>query len=92
MTVLTWGNSEGELGRCDAKCHEAVNPICHCICGGRYHGVALQPGGLREAMQEYEEEIVDAAKKQASELGYTVKAKSLAELLGGQQPLYGHHI
>jgi hypothetical protein len=27
------------VGRCDARCHEAKNPDCHCICGGAYHGV-----------------------------------------------------
>jgi len=27
------------VGRCDARCHEAVNSDCHCVCGGAYHGV-----------------------------------------------------
>jgi len=36
-TVLTVGNSEGSR-RCDAKCHEATEPDCDCVCAGRYHG------------------------------------------------------
>jgi len=38
-TVLAVYNSEGCVGRCDARCHEATSPDCDCICGGRYHGV-----------------------------------------------------
>jgi hypothetical protein len=38
-TVLAVYNSDGCVGRCDAKCHDATSPDCHCICGGRNHGV-----------------------------------------------------
>ena len=54
MTVMSWGNSEGTQGRCDEKCHSAVGPDCHCMCGGRYHGANLRPGGLPGAMKDYE--------------------------------------
>ena len=37
-TILSASNSEGTYGRCDAKCHKAKHPRCHCICRGRYHG------------------------------------------------------
>ncbi len=40
VTLLSVGNSEGER-RCDARCHEATEPDCDCICGGRYHGHGL---------------------------------------------------
>jgi hypothetical protein len=36
-TLLTAGNSDGER-RCDGKCHDAKEPACDCVCGGRYHG------------------------------------------------------
>jgi hypothetical protein len=36
-TVLIIHNSDGSR-RCDAKCHDATEPECDCICGGRYHG------------------------------------------------------
>jgi hypothetical protein len=31
-------NSEGLVGRCDGKCHNAKSSECDCICGGRNHG------------------------------------------------------
>jgi len=34
---------------CSDKCHEAKTPVCKCICGGKYHGVANRPGAY-EAM------------------------------------------
>jgi hypothetical protein len=62
-TLIVVGNSEGVVGRCDAKCYEAREPECDCICGGRNHGVGLQralentadlvdpSGELRQRMQ-----------------------------------------
>lgn len=38
MTIVAVYNSDGCVGRCDAHCHEAQEPKCRCICGGRYHG------------------------------------------------------
>jgi hypothetical protein len=52
------------VGRCDAKCYDAKETECDCICGGRNHGAgmvhALQntadlvdpTGELRELMRE----------------------------------------
>ena len=38
VVVMSWGNSSGERGRCDDKCHSASGPECGCMCGGLYHG------------------------------------------------------
>lgn len=38
-TLIAVYNSEGCVGRCDAKCHDATSSGCHCICGGTNHGV-----------------------------------------------------
>lgn len=39
-TLLAVYDGAGQLvGRCDAKCHDAEQPPCHCICGGGNHGV-----------------------------------------------------
>jgi len=32
-------SSQGEEGRCDAKCYTAKGGRCTCCCGGRNHGV-----------------------------------------------------
>ena len=36
-TVLVVYNSDGIVGRCDAKCHYAATPDCDCVCAGRNH-------------------------------------------------------
>jgi len=80
-TVMSWGNSEGVQGRCDAKCHSARLPECDCMCGGRYHGKGLVPGGLEQAVREYGDEILESAKQRAADEGVELKAKSVGELL-----------
>jgi hypothetical protein len=42
VTLISWSTSGGSQGRCDAKCYEAREPACHCVCGGRNHGAGLQ--------------------------------------------------
>jgi hypothetical protein len=37
-TLIAVYNSDGCVGRCDAKCYDATLPDCECICGGRNHG------------------------------------------------------
>ena len=37
-TLIAVYNSEGCVGRCDAKCYDAEHKECNCICGGRNHG------------------------------------------------------
>jgi hypothetical protein len=37
-TLMTWGNSDGTKGRCDAKCYDAACPDCDCMCNGMNHG------------------------------------------------------
>ncbi len=42
MTLIAVYNSEGCVGRCDARCYAASTPDCDCICGGSNHGVGQQ--------------------------------------------------
>lgn len=37
-TLIAVYNSEGCVGRCDARCYDAQSAECDCICGGRNHG------------------------------------------------------
>jgi hypothetical protein len=47
MTVLiAITTPEGSLGRCDARCYDAKQPHCDCVCGGKNHG-----RGIRVAAQ-----------------------------------------
>lgn len=44
-TMIAVYNSSGLVGRCDAKCYQATEPHCTCICGGANHGK-----GFKQAM------------------------------------------
>jgi hypothetical protein len=41
MTLIAVYTSDGCEGRCDAKCYNATEPACDCICGGANHGAGL---------------------------------------------------
>jgi len=41
MTLIAVYTSDGCEGRCDAKCYNAKEPHCGCICGGTNHGAGL---------------------------------------------------
>ena len=40
-TLIEVRNNNGVIGRCDAKCYEAHEPECNCVCGGRNRGAGL---------------------------------------------------
>ena len=89
-TLMYWGNSDGIKGRCDAKCHNAKSPDCHCMCGGRYHGGAAK-GDLAARVAEHGAEILEAAKERckAEGLNLSVPKPSGKGFLcvGGDLPL-----
>lgn len=41
-TLIAVYDSDGLVGRCDAKCYNASSPGCECICGGKNHGAGVQ--------------------------------------------------
>ncbi|MCI0575719.1 MAG: hypothetical protein L0331_05865 [Chloroflexi bacterium] len=58
MVLVAVYNSEGLVGRCDAKCYEAKHAGCVCVCGGANHGAGLNKAmdNTREMAQEWIEE------------------------------------
>jgi len=58
VTLIAAYNSEGCIGRCDAKCYNATCPDCDCICGGRNHGAGRQKAeqNTRELIEEWIED------------------------------------
>lgn len=81
-TIMTWGNSEGTKGRCDASCHGAVHPKCVCMCGGRYHGSARQPGGVEQAVRDTWEEAIQEAEQKAKSEGMELDTSRLRKFIG----------
>ncbi len=49
-TLIAVYDSEGCQGLCDARCYDAAEPECDCICGGRNHGAGKEQalGNTRE--------------------------------------------
>lgn len=52
-TLIAVYDSDGCVGRCDAKCYEAETAECDCICGGKNHGAGLE--AARESVAELAE-------------------------------------
>ena len=73
-TILSWGNSQGEKGRCDAKCHNATTDPAHCkcMCGGAFHGIARNPN-LEQFAAEHARELIAKARRLAASQGYELK-------------------
>jgi hypothetical protein len=56
-TLIAVYNSEGLVGRCDAKCYNAADSECVCICGGANHGAGYDKAVTSTMdMVEYEME------------------------------------
>jgi len=56
MILIEVRNSDGVVGRCDAKCYEAGTPKCKCVCGGVNHGVGLNKA-IKATANIYEDVI-----------------------------------
>lgn len=56
-TLISWENSGGRKGRCDARCHNAKHPKCKCCCGGRFHGAA-RDGTLPQKVEEFGDQLL----------------------------------
>ena len=89
-TTISWKSSDGRRGRCDSRCHSAQHPECRCICGGKMHGSANQPGGVEPAGRDNWEEVLDEAEKKAKEEGLALETerwtKNRQRILGELQP------
>lgn len=75
-TLIAVYNSDGCVGRCDAKCYLASEPDCECICGGVNHGA-----GLQRARNQTAELARDWVKEYAARRGLSeYEARVQAEL------------
>ena len=74
-TLIAVYNSDGCVGRCDARCHQATTPECDCICGGKNHGVGRRQAW--ENTQRLAEEWIENYQKEhnAWELNWEIPAR-----------------
>lgn len=63
-TLIQVGNSQGIVGRCDAKCYDATHDKCDCVCGGKNHGA-----GKKQAVHNTREYAKEMIKKYSDEKG-----------------------
>lgn len=62
-TVMSWGNSDGTQGRCDARCHDAKEPECVCMCGGLFHGTKRN-GTFDQVLEAHGQEVMERLTQQ----------------------------
>jgi hypothetical protein len=55
VTLISYHSSGGDQGRCDAKCYDAHEEVCDCICGGKNHGAGIEQalGNTRELAESW---------------------------------------
>jgi hypothetical protein len=70
-TVIAVYDSEGCVGRCDARCHYATSPECDCVCGGRLHGTRDR-ASEQNARDLFGDELTDAVRAFAARNGRDV--------------------
>lgn len=82
-TLIAVYNSEGCQGRCDAKCYDAGEPDCDCICGGRNHGAGKQQAidNTRELAESWlEQACANGQDMSHAEFAVTVTHEPLFDL------------
>lgn len=77
-TLIAVYNSDGCVGRCDAKCYNATSPVCDCICGGKNHGAGLQQA--TENTRELADQWLDNYKKEKGLTGPDIKGEVNPEI------------
>jgi predicted RNase H-like HicB family nuclease len=80
-TLIAVYNSEGCQGRCDAKCYDAAEPDCDCICGGRNHGAG------KEQALDNTRELAESWLEQARANGQDITHAELA-VTAMHEPLF----
>ena len=84
-TLIAVYNSDGLVGRCDAKCYQATEPACECICGGDNHGAgyARAVDDTRDRSERWLEEArARGWTFDRTELGVPAAAEALFHLEG----------
>jgi predicted RNase H-like HicB family nuclease len=67
-TLIAVYNSEGCVGRCDAKCYNASSPDCDCVCQGANHGAGLMTA-MANTQEMAETWLEDAKANHLAEFG-----------------------
>lgn len=87
-TAIAVYNSEGCVGRCDAKCHTAQpGTPCDCVCGGRLHATGSSGAAITKNTEDAFG-TVEAARAWAREHGFDSPLIKTAPADGGRPRLW----
>lgn len=86
-TLIAVYNSEGCVGRCDAKCYNATCENCTCICGGTNHGAGIQKAA--QNTQELAEKWIEEFQAQHPEEQLKFKQAIMQKNLFGEWEIAG---
>lgn len=83
-TLIAVYNSDGCVGRCDARCYQAMTSKCDCICGGKNHGAGEDQA--IENTRNLAHEWIDAASlacggELTAEFGQCVEQRSIYDMM-----------
>lgn len=81
-TLIAVYNSEGCVGRCDAKCYNAQCENCNCVCGGLNHGAGLAKAADNTA--ELAESMIEKYTQDHPDQENTFKVAPLQRNLWGE--------
>lgn len=82
-TLIAQYNSDGCVGRCDAKCYDAKKPGCDCICGGMNHGAGAKTAAANTAeladrwIEQYQKEHPEVERYYVRRNGKLVRHEQL---------------
>jgi hypothetical protein len=78
VTLIAVYNSEGLVGRCDARCYNAKGQDCTCICHGSNHAQGKDTA-LENTQQLWEDWGKEAAIAQRTNTGKLITHYNLAQ-------------
>ena len=81
-TLIAVYNSEGYAGRCDARCYDAAEEPCDCICSGRNHSAGKQQA--TDNTRELAESWLERARADGQDI---TRAEMAIDAM--HQPLFG---
>jgi hypothetical protein len=81
-TLIALYHNRRCVGRCDARCYQAHDEHCHCICGGINHGV-----GRQKALQQTRLFLSDLPLTRKESHDYHARFKTITPLEVLQRPL-----
>ena len=70
-TLISVYTSNGCVGRCDARCHDATSDKCTCVCGGMNHGDGVE-AAIDNTREHFDKMIKDYQKGKYEKMKFKI--------------------